>query len=114
MPVDVAVEEVMTLREGNGLIYHIMNQNPPVLGEVLKAMDEKIEFVSEEMFAKILKEKTADMDRELQAMVMNNWQIFKNARPVITITNKLTMEHLENKGVIPEIPVPKELLKGFE
>jgi len=114
MPVDVAVEEMMALREGKGLIYHIMNQNPPALGEVLKALNEEIQFVSEKMFADLLQEKSADMDRELQAMVMNNWQIFKNARPVIAITNKLTMEHLKEQGMIPEIPAPEKLLKGFD
>lgn len=113
MPVDVAVAEVLALRESEGLVYHIMHPTPPTLGEVLREMDEDIRLVSEETFAEILSAKAPSMDRELHAMVMNNWQIFKNARPVIETVNARTMELLKKTGADPKIPSPGQILKSF-
>lgn len=113
MPVDIAAKEVMALREGNGRIYHIMNNNPPALGEVLGELYPGMKIVSEEVFSGILNEKTEKLDRELVAMVMNNWQIFRNALPVITVTNELTAKQLAEWGMEQNIPSAKLILKKF-
>ena len=103
----------MALRDGKGMIYHIMHQTPPALGEVLRQLQEDIAFVSEEEFMQIMEEKAGEMDPRLHGMVMNNWQIFKNALPVIRITNTLTMKHLAEAGMHPQIPAPGQILKEF-
>lgn len=113
MPVDVAVEEVLALTEGNGLIYHIMSQNPPVLADVVKALDDKIQVVKEEELTEILEEKAAGLEKELVALLMDHWHRMKTKPPKIRVANELTMKYLEQAGYRPKIPAPKQLLQGF-
>ncbi len=113
MPIDVCVEEVLNLTESNGLIYHIMSHVPPMLGEVVKALDERIQIVTEKEFVKLMEERAKGLDKELAALLMDHWHRSKANPPTISVTNTLTMEHLAEAGYHPEIPSPGQILKGF-
>ena len=113
MPIDVCVNEVLALKDGEGLIYHIMSHRPPLFGDVLEAVYENIRIVSDEEFAETMEKRAAKMDKELSALLMDHWHRSKTNPPVIKVSNELTMEHLAQSGYTPEIPDPKQILKGF-
>ena len=113
MPVDVSVEEVLALKDREELIFHIMNHTPPILQEVMKAVDPAIETVSDEEFAKLMEQKAPELDKELSALLMDHWHRSKTAPPVIQVSNELTVKYLEESGYIPQIPGSEQILKGF-
>ncbi len=113
MPVDVCVEEVLALKECDGLIYHIMNHCPPVLETVVKALNKQIKIEEEEAFLALLEKKTLELDKELAALLMDHWHRSKVNPPVIRISAKLTEQHLAAAGYNQEIPSPRQVLKGF-
>ena len=113
MPIDICVEEVLALKDSDGVIYHIMSHTPPMLEDVVKALDERIQVVSDFEFIRILEEKSQTLDRELLAMMLNYWRNIRVKKQSVTITNTLTMEALSKAGYCPEIPSPKQILQGF-
>ena len=113
MPVDVAVEEVLALTDSKDAVYHIMSHMPPTLEEVLKDRAEGIQIVRDEEFARILDTKAPALERELAGVLQNQWQIMRTKHPVIRVTNELTMKALGETGFKPDIPAPKQILKGF-
>lgn len=113
MPVDIAVEEVLALKNLDGQIYHIMSHVPPTLEEVVRALDVNIPIVSEEEFEQIVTRETAGMDRELFGLVRDHWHRIKYNPPAISVSNSRTMKALEEVGYDPVIPAPEQLLKGF-
>lgn len=113
MPIDVCAEEVLALRDSEGMIYHIMSHIPVTLEETVKALDERIQVVAEDVFIRILQEKSQNMDQKLLAIVMNHWYGMKNGQDEIIVTNTLTMEALSRKGYHPVIPSARQILQGF-
>ena len=113
MPIDICVDEVLALKDSEDTIYHIMSQQPPMLEEVVKALDEKIQIVSDFDFIRILEEKSQSLGRELLAMMLNYWRNIRVKKQSVSITNTLTMAALAKAGYCPEIPSIKQILKGF-
>lgn len=113
MPVDVCVEEVLALKDSDGLIYHIMNHCPPVLETVVRALNKQIRVEEEEAFAALLEKKAPELDKELAALLMDHWHRSKVKPPVIRISAKVTEQHLAEAGYYQKIPAPEQVLKGF-
>ena len=113
MPVDVCVEEVLALKDSDGLIYHIMNRCPPVLETVVRALNKQIRVEEEEAFAALLEKKAPELDKELAALLMDHWHRSKVKPPVIRISAKVTEQHLAEAGYYQKIPAPEQVLKGF-
>ena len=113
MPIDVAAEEVLALKDSKDAVYHIMSHMPPTLEEVLKDCAEGIQIVGDEEFAQILETKASTLERELAGVLQNQWQIMRTKHPVICVTNELTIKALKEAGYEPKIPAPKQILKGF-
>ena len=112
-PVDIAVEEVLALIQGSGMIYHIMSHTPPTLLQVLNAFPEKAAVVDEKELTAILQEKAGALDKELTALLMDHWHRLKTNPPQIQVQNALTVEHLKQMGRLPQIPAPELILKEF-
>lgn len=113
MPIDTCVEEVLALKNSDGMIYHIMSHDPPTLEEVVNALDEKIQIVSDFDFIRILEEKSQSLDRELLAMMLNYWRNLRVKKQSVSITNTLTMEALSKAGYCPKNPSLKQILQSF-
>ena len=113
MPIDVCAQQVLALKNGESRIYHIMHPNPPALSAVMQAVAPKIAIVDDDDFARILSEQAPRMNKELAALLMDHWHRSKVNPPVITVTNKLTQEHLRQAGFTQEIPEPEQILLAF-
>lgn len=113
MPIDISAEEVLALKDGEDMIYHIMSHVPVTLEETVKALDDQIRIVTEDEFVQILKEKNQHMSQKLVAIVMNHWYGVKLGQDEIHVTNTLTMKALREKGYEPLIPDAKQILQGL-
>jgi thioester reductase-like protein len=113
MPIDVCAQQVLALKNGESRIYHIMHPNPPTLFDVMLAVAPEITTVDDDAFARILIEQAPHMSKELAALLMDHWHCSKVNPPVITVTNKLTHEHLRQAGFTQEIPGPEQILLAF-
>jgi thioester reductase-like protein len=113
MPIDICVDQVLALTDGENRIYHIMHSDPPVLSEVMQALDPDIAIVDDAAFARVLAEKAPQMNPELAALLMDHWHRSKVNPPVITVSNELTQEHLRQAGFTQEIPAPEQILSAF-
>ena len=113
MPIDICAQQVLALKNSESWIYHIMHPNPPTLFDVMQAVAPEITTVDDDAFARILSEQTAHMSKELAALLMDHWHCSKVNPPVITVTNKLTQEHLRQAGSTQEIPGPEQILLAF-
>jgi len=113
MPVDTAVEEVLALTGGSGLIYHIMSHTPPTLEQVVRVFPERIRTVEEKELTALLQEKAGTLDNELTALLMDHWHRLKTKPPQIRVQNVLTVEHLKQMGRCPQMPSPEQILKEF-
>ena len=113
MPVDMAAKEVLLLTKGDRNTYHIMNQNPMPLYEVLKTMNDQIEIVPEEKMAEVLFEKSDRVSTELAGLLMDHWRRLRTDPPTISVSNDLTIEELNKLGMDLTMPTAKQMLKGF-
>jgi hypothetical protein len=113
MPIDICARQVLALKDRGSRIYHIMHSDPPVLSEVMQALDPDIAIVDDAAFARVLAEKAPQMNPELAALLMDHWHRSKVNPPVITVSNELTQEHLRQAGFTQEIPAPEQILSAF-
>ena len=113
MPVDMAAKEVLLLTKGDRNTYHIMNQNPMPLYEVLKTINDQIEIVPEEKMAEVLFEKSDRVSTELAGLLMDHWRRLRTDPPTISVSNDLTIEELNKLGMDLTMPTAKQMLKGF-
>lgn len=114
MPVDIAAKEVVLLTKGMENTYHIMNQNSVPLLEAVKTINDQIEVVSEEKMAEMLFEKSDRVSTELMAILMDYWRELRSNPPTISVSNDLTIEVLKKLGMDLNMPVVKQMLKGFK
>ena len=113
MPIDICARQVLALKDCDGMVYHIMHPNPPMLSEVLQAVMPEMAIVGDDAFAKLLSEKAPQMNKELAALLMDHWHRSKVNPPVITVSNRLTQEKLRQVGFSQEIPDPGQILAAF-
>ena len=113
MPIDLCAREVVALRNGESSIYHIMNFDPPTLGEIISVIDGEIRIVDRVTFGKIFREKLSKIDRELITVIFSNLNEDTSRIPGAKVTWDITASHLEKAGFsVPEIPI-KTVLKSF-
>ena len=113
MPIDLCAKEVVALRNGESSIYHIMNFDPPTLGEIISVIDGEIRIVDKVTFGKIFREKLSKIDRELITVIFSNLNEDTSRIPGAKVTWDITASHLEKAGFsVPEIPM-KTVLKSF-
>lgn len=106
MPVDLCAAEVMALRNGKNTIYHIMNFDPPCLGDIMTSIDKSFPIVERRAFDKILKKKMASMDRRLLAVLISNLNESISRIPGVNVKCDITKLHLRAKGfTVPTIPL---------
>lgn len=112
-PVDISAKEVLALRNGSSAVYHIMNSNPPTFGEVMEAINPDCRTVDAFEFSKIFREKCLTLDRELFAVIMNNWQVFGQQGSAISVTNRITSDELAKAGFTAPEYTLETILKDF-
>jgi hypothetical protein len=98
MPVDLAVKEVLALRNGESTAYHIMNFDPPTFLEILKAIADDVIVADRAKFGNIFNEKLATMDRELAAVVFSKLSEEDSGTSSAVITSEITEKHLLKMG----------------
>ncbi len=113
IPVDLAVREVLALRNGESTAYHIMNFDPPTFLEILKAAVGDVTVADKEAFMKIFREKLASMDRQLVAVIFSKLSEEKSRKSEATVTAEITQRHLAKANFeVPEICLEK-VFKNF-
>jgi thioester reductase-like protein len=111
MPVDIAAEQVVTLHNAEGNVFHIMNPQPPTLGEVFCAVDDSFKVVSAEEFEAVYNNSSA-LSRSQDALIRMN--IFNvKAGPSIIVTCDKTTAALEKAGFDHEIKSLKTVMNEF-
>jgi len=113
MPIDMAAKEVLALREGEYPVYHIMSHVPPKMIDVLKAVNPKMEVVSEDKMNRLFMEQASSMPKELLPFLMEQKMNANTERAQIEVANRITVEQLEKLGFKMELPGPERLLKEF-
>ena len=104
MPVDLCAAEVMALRHAENTIYHIMNFDPPGLGDIIKAIDKDALVVNRDTFNKVLREKIFSIDSELVAVIVSNLSEDVSRIPGANVKCDITRAHLEKEGfTVPDI-----------
>jgi len=112
-PVDLCAKEIITLKNSEDTVHHIICTAPPTLYRVLFALDHEIQLVSGDEFTSILKEKIAEENTEQLAVVMNQWVTFKANKPKIFASSKKTVAALKECGFeIPKFSI-ETVLKEF-
>jgi thioester reductase-like protein len=114
MPIDLSAKQVLALRDGEERVYHIMNGDPPTFAQIMQAADESFVLTDAEGFAEKFRESSERVDRQLMAVVMNNWRMMNDTDDAITVKNDITLDALEKCGFeIPEISL-KTVLREFK
>jgi hypothetical protein len=80
----------------------------------MQAADESFVLTDAEEFAEKFRESSERVDRQLMAVVMNNWRMMKDTGDAITVKNDITLSELDKCGfAIPEISL-KTVLREFK
>ncbi|MBQ3048739.1 MAG: amino acid adenylation domain-containing protein [Oscillospiraceae bacterium] len=112
-PIDLCTKEIVTLKDGEDMVYHIICDAPPTLYRVMFALDHDVQIVSGEEFSSLLKEKLEEGSSEELAVVMNQWLSFKTSKPKIMASGKKTVEALRQLGFeLPKFSI-ETVLKEF-
>ena len=114
MPVDMAAKEVVLLTKGRENTYHIMNENPMPLQQVLQTINEQIEIVPEEKMAEVLFDQSDKVSPELAGLLMDHWRRLRTDPPTISVSNHITTAELKELGMDLTMPQAKQMLKGFK
>ncbi|MBO5778441.1 MAG: amino acid adenylation domain-containing protein [Clostridia bacterium] len=112
-PVDVSAKEVLLLKDGDRVVYHIMNSEPPCLGDLIQAIVPDFPIVESAQFNATFREKLLSLDKELLAIVMHNWRMISSQASLIAVTNQITSAELASKGFVAPSVKPEILLKHF-
>ena len=114
MPIDLSAKQVLALGDGEERVYHIMNGDPPTFAQIMQAADESFVLTNAEGFAEKFRESSERVDRQLMAVVMNNWRMMNDTDDAITVKNDITLDELKKCGFeIPEISL-KTVLREFK
>ena len=113
MPVDIAAQEVLALKEGEHGVYHIMSHVPVTMLEALKAVNPDIKAVSEEELNLLMGEKMSAFPKVLLPFLMELKGEANVEGSYMEVRNQITVEQLKNTGFGMEIPGPEQLLKEF-
>ena len=106
MPIDLCAKEVVALRGCENTVYHIMNFDPPTLGDVLKVISNDITVTDRMTFGKIFREKISKIDRELITVIFSNLNEDTAKIPGAKVTAEITEKHLLREGfLVPGIPL---------
>jgi thioester reductase-like protein len=112
-PVDVSAKEVLLLKNSERTVFHIMNPDPPVLKDLIRAIAPDFQIVDDNRFNAIFRERLISLDMELLPIVMHNWQMLTAGDSMITVTNLITTEELSKLNfVMPDVK-PEVILKHF-
>ncbi|MBQ1195629.1 MAG: amino acid adenylation domain-containing protein [Clostridia bacterium] len=112
-PVDVSAKEVRLLKNSEHKVFHIMNPDPPVLKDLIRAIAPDFQIVDDNRFNAIFRERLISLDMELLPIVMHNWQMLTAGDSMITVTNLITTEELSKLNfVMPDVK-PEVILKHF-
>jgi hypothetical protein len=104
IPVDLAVKEVLAIKNCEDTTYHIMNFDPPAFIDILKAAIGDITVSDKDTFALIFKEKFAKMDSRLAAVVLSNLSEAASRIQGTVTTAEITQSHLAKVNFdIPKI-----------
>jgi len=113
MPIDLCVEEIFALKKTEGTVFHIIHPNPPTLLCVLQSLGKEMQVVDNDVFSRILKEKSRSLDRQLMALVANHWILLKTKPEAVTVSCEKTVQQLKRAGFeFPRISIPT-VLKEF-
>lgn len=113
MPVDMAAEQVVLLSRTDGKVFHIMNPDPPTLGQVFCAVDDSFKVVSSEEFAKAYGAKSSRMGTAKDALLKSYILSAPAAGDGVTVTCKQTQQALEKLGYSRKIRSLKTVMSGF-
>lgn len=113
-PIDLCVDQVLALRDASGTVYHIMNEHPPTMAEILNVVCPDCRIVTAVDFAKAIKEKSKTPDGKLLPFVLSNLQMTGPRRESISVSNRITMNALKAAEYVePEYKL-ETILKAFE
>ena len=113
MPVDVAASEVVALKNSDGMVYHIMNSEPPTLGDVMRAVDGNFATLDNAEFGNVFRKNCRSLDHELLGLLISNWNMISSGEQAVEITNKSTEKALVKAGFrMPTLSLER-VLKEF-
>ncbi|MBR5448191.1 MAG: amino acid adenylation domain-containing protein, partial [Clostridia bacterium] len=113
MPVDMAAEQVAKLSLGDGAVFHIMNPEPPTLGEVFCSVDDSFRIVDAEEFARVYSERSSRMGMAKDALLKSYIMSVPAKGSGVAITCKETSAALEKIGYSRRIHSLKTVMSGF-
>jgi thioester reductase-like protein len=97
MPIDMAAEQVVLLKQSHGRVFHIMNQDPPTLGELFCAASSSHRIVSVESFVETFLEKEPSIDRIYSTLIRMHF-LPPYKEPKIKVTCDITADALKKIG----------------
>jgi surfactin family lipopeptide synthetase A len=97
MPIDMAAEQVVLLKQSHGRVFHIMNQDPPTLGELFCAASSSHRIVSVEGFVETFLEKEPSIDRIYSTLIRMHF-LPPYKEPKIKVTCDITADALKKIG----------------
>ncbi|MBQ1217706.1 MAG: amino acid adenylation domain-containing protein [Clostridia bacterium] len=113
-PIDLCVNRVLALRDASGTVYHIMNENPPTMAEILNVVCPDCRIVTAVDFAKAIKAKSKTPEGKLLPFVLSNLQMTGPRRDAIRVSNRLTEDALKAAGYAEAEYKLETILKDFE
>lgn len=112
MPVDMAAEQTLKLSRTDGKVFHIMNPEPPTLGEVFCALDDSFRILPSEEFVSLYEEKAPGMNMAQDAL-LRNYIVSSGRNAGVNITCKQTVQALDKIGYNKKIRSLKVVMSGF-
>ena len=103
----------LLLKNTENSVYHIMNPEPPSLGEIMKAVNKDIRIVKMKDFYNILREKASDIDGQLLGVVMDAVRSNAISKQII-VTNPVTVDTLAENGYSNDAVDVSVVLKEFD
>jgi thioester reductase-like protein len=112
MPIDMAAEEVLLLKDADGSVFHIMNPEPPTLGEIFTAMCDSAQILPAEEFVTLYTSKAPNMLPAHAALIRMHISD-SECEPKINVTCSLTTQALQRAGYTRSIRSLKETMRDF-
>jgi len=113
MPVDMAAEQVVLLSEASGRVFHIINQDPPSLGELFCAVSDSHRVVSPEEFNETFCRKESSINRVYATLIRMHF-LPPYKEPKIKVTCDVTADTLKRMGYSRSISSLKTAMCGFK
>ena len=113
MPIDLSAREVLALTQGPDPVYHILNADPPTLRQIVEAIGQPLQIVSDEAFDEIFAQKRQQMNPELLGVASDYLHRCKHEPGRITPTNVLTEKTLAKLQIDTSVGPIKQILQDF-